>query len=67
MNEFLAMGGYAAFVWTAYAVAAVVLVALLADTLHGLRSRERTLAALESLRGGRRRRRPIGPEATDDA
>ena len=26
MNEFLAMGGYGAYVWTSYALAAIVLV-----------------------------------------
>ena len=47
MAEFLAMGGYAAFVWPAYAVAAV--------GLGGI--------ALASWRGLKRARRDAGPEA----
>ncbi|MEE9140872.1 MAG: heme exporter protein CcmD [Alphaproteobacteria bacterium] len=56
---FLGMGGYAAYVWPALAVAAVVMIALLAQTLRSLRAREATLAALkEEPRGG-------GPAAED--
>ncbi len=54
MAEFFAMGGYAAFVWAAYGVAAAVMVGLLAATLRGLRRRE---ALLRTLEGGRVRRR----------
>jgi heme exporter protein D len=59
MADFLAMGGYAAYVWPAYALAAAVMAALLAATLTGLRRREALLRTLESgrpARGGRRRR-----------
>lgn len=57
--QFLAMGGYAAFVWPAYGVAAVVLVALLIASLRGLKEREATLKALEAIRPARRRKHKV--------
>ncbi len=42
--EFLHMGGYAQFVWPAYAIAFVVLVANLASTLSQARKVRRDLA-----------------------
>ncbi len=49
------MGGYAAYVWPAYALAAIVLLALLVATLRGLRAREALLKTLEEARPRRRR------------
>ncbi|MBM3571069.1 MAG: heme exporter protein CcmD [Alphaproteobacteria bacterium] len=46
MGGFLAMGGYGAFVWPAYGIAAVVLGGL---TLTGLRRLRRSEAALSML------------------
>ena len=46
VQNFLAMGGYAAFVWPAYALAAIVLVGLLIVSLRQLRKAEAELAAL---------------------
>ena len=46
IEQFLAMGGYAAFVWPAFAVTAAVLVGLLVVSLRTLRRREAALAAL---------------------
>lgn len=43
MNEFLAMGGYAAYVWPAYAI---FLVVLLADALAPVLRRRRVLREL---------------------
>lgn len=60
MAEFFAMGGYAAYVWPSYAVAAVVLVGLLVATLKSLRASEATLKALEGSRVPRRRTRKDG-------
>jgi heme exporter protein D len=57
MAEFLAMGGYAAFVWPAYGITALVLIWLLAATLRALRTSEATLRALEGSRAPRRRAR----------
>ncbi len=46
LRNFLAMGGYAGFVWPAYALAAIVLIGLLAISLRQLRKAEVELAAL---------------------
>ncbi len=45
--RFLAMGGYAAFVWPAYAVAAAVLLGMILDTVIAHRRCRRALEALE--------------------
>lgn len=50
---FLAMGGYAAYVWPAFAVAAIIMAGLVANTLRTLRRRERELAEIEGARGRR--------------
>jgi heme exporter protein D len=55
MAEFLAMGGYARYIWSAYGAAAVVLVGLVVATLARWHSSRRSLAALEQLRGRRKR------------
>ena len=62
MSEFFAMGGYAAFIWPAYAVAAILLFGLLGLSLKSMRERE---ALVESLRSHRRRRR-ADPPATSE-
>jgi heme exporter protein D len=49
------MGGYAAYIWPAYGVAAIVLIGLLLVSLRGLRAREAELTRLEAA-GVRRRR-----------
>lgn len=64
MSEFFAMGGYGFYIWTSYAVAAVVMVALVVASLRTLRRNEAQLRALQdAVPGGRRRRR----EARDEA
>ncbi|CAO3408129.1 heme exporter protein CcmD [Azospirillum largimobile] len=65
MNDFLHMGGYAAYVWPAYGIAALVLLGLLVATWKGLRNAEATLKALESARPARRRTRNAGRKAAD--
>ncbi len=50
---FLAMGGYARFVWPAYAVALAVLGWMLIDSVGTYRRRQRELAALERERAPR--------------
>ncbi len=47
MSAFLDMGGYAAFVWPAYGVAAVVLIGLAVFALRSYRVRRALLEALE--------------------
>ena len=55
--EFLAMGGHGAFVWSAFGVAAVVMVALLVVSLRQARVNQ---AALDRLQATRPRRRAAG-------
>ena len=62
ITEFLAMGGYAPYVWGAYGLTAAVAIALVAVSLAQRRSAMRTLAALERLRSNRR-----GPSHGDSA
>jgi heme exporter protein D len=50
---FLAMGGYAVYVWPAFLIAAVVMLGLVLETLRSLRQRESALAELEKGRTGR--------------
>lgn len=52
MSDFFEMGGYGAFIWPAYAAAAVLLAGLLAVSWRTMRRRE---ALVESLRANRRR------------
>lgn len=54
LTQFLAMGGYAAFVWPAFAVAALVLGGL---ALQSWLSRRRLTRRLEALPGRRSRAR----------
>jgi heme exporter protein D len=58
--DFLSMGGYAAYVWSALGLTAVVLIGLLVATLRTLRARERRLALLD---GGKARNARNGDEA----
>jgi len=48
--EYLAMGGYAGYVWPAMAVTAVVMAVLWVASLRSLRAREAALRKLESAR-----------------
>jgi heme exporter protein D len=55
LTQYLAMGGYAAFVWPAYAVALVVLGGLAVQSLRAYRRNLRELETLQRGRPGRRR------------
>jgi heme exporter protein D len=55
MAAFLAMGGYAGYVWPAYGITALVLVGLALTSVVAERRARRQLAALEQ-RAPRRRR-----------
>ena len=57
------MGGYAAYVWPAYALAALVLIGLTVSSLRSLRAGQRELKRLEAEMPSRRQRRQAG---TDD-
>lgn len=54
MAQFFSMGGYAAFVWPAYGVAAIVMLGILVETVRSLRARERELSALDQKSGAAR-------------
>ncbi len=56
ISEFFAMGGYAGFIWSAYGVAALVLIGLLVMSLIELRARQAEVAALEAASPRRRPR-----------
>jgi heme exporter protein D len=56
MNEFFAMGGYAAYVWPTYGVAALILVGLWIASVRELRAREADIAAVEATRPRRENR-----------
>lgn len=62
MNEFLAMGGYAAFIWPTYGVAAVLLVGMLVVSLRSMRQRE---ALVDSLRRSRDRDMAEAPQGVE--
>ena len=57
VESFFAMGGYGAYVWPSYLLAAAVLAGLYLASRCALKRRERSLQALEASRGGRPRRR----------
>ncbi|WP_193183478.1 heme exporter protein CcmD [Nisaea sediminum] len=69
LRDFLEMGGYAAYVWSSYAVVLVVLVGMLIASLTAMRARDRELKTLEERVGGRRQRRNQGrvEEMANDA
>jgi len=54
--SFFEMGGYAAYVWPAFGVGAVVMIGLVLFSIRRLRLREAELKRLETASGGRRGR-----------
>jgi heme exporter protein D len=59
LREFLAMGGYGAYVWAAFGFAVLVLLGLLLQSWQAARRRQ---AELEQLRHMVRPRRPPAPQ-----
>jgi heme exporter protein D len=49
MSEYFSMGGYAAFIWPSYGVAALLLVALFLLSARRLQTAERTLDDQDSV------------------
>jgi heme exporter protein D len=47
MSEFFAMGGYAAYIWPSYGVAAGLLIGLWIASVRSLRAREQELEQAE--------------------
>ena len=54
ITDFLSMGGYAEFVWPAFAVTIAVMAALVIVSRRSLLADRRTLESLESVREPRR-------------
>lgn len=54
MSEFFAMGGYAGFIWSSYAIVAIVLIGLLIISLRELRTRRAEVETLEAASPRRR-------------
>ena len=52
MSEYFAMGGYAAFIWPSYGVAALLLVALFLLSARRLQAAERALGERDAPDGG---------------
>ena len=61
VSGFLAMGGYAGFVWPAFGLADVVMAGLVLVSLRELHAREAEVAALESAPPPARRTEPEEP------
>jgi heme exporter protein D len=66
LTDFLAMGGYAAYVWPAYGFAALVLIVLLAQSWRSARRRAAELEQLRHLARPERARRARLQRAIDD-
>lgn len=60
MTEFFHMGGYAAFVWPAWGLTALVMIGLVVISLADLRAQRRFLADLDGDTGPRPRRKSGG-------
>jgi heme exporter protein D len=52
LTEYLRMGGYANFVWPAYAAAAIGLIGAFVVTWRGLKAREREFETMKRQRRG---------------
>lgn len=64
LSTYFAMGGYGAFVWPAYGLALVLMVAVLVASARAAKAREAELEALQQMRPARRaRRRESLPES----
>ena len=52
VSEYFEMGGHGIYIWFAYMIATLVIVGILAHTLHTMRQRERHLDLLRRERRG---------------
>tara|TARA_B100000459_G_C8576927_1_gene201433 strand:+ start:662 stop:841 length:180 start_codon:yes stop_codon:yes gene_type:complete len=52
VSEYFEMGGHGVYIWPAYMIATVVIVGILAQTLHTMRQRERHLDLIRRKRRG---------------
>lgn len=65
MGDFFHMGGYAAFVWSAYGIAFLVAAALIGQSVRDYRTQARLVETLERAAGGRVRRAARKPGEED--
>lgn len=56
ISDYLAMGGYAGFIWPAYGAAVLILIGLVVTSRRELRARQAEVAALEAASPRRRAR-----------
>ena len=64
ISDFLAIGGYSGFIWSAYGAVAVILIGLLVISLRELRTTSAEVAALEANSPRRRRNNADNKDAT---
>ena len=57
VQDFLAMGGYAAYVWPAYGLTAAVMLGVVAQSVRRLKANQRRIKAFQDSGAGRRGRR----------
>ena len=67
MQEFLSMGGYGAYVWPSYIMSAVLLVALLAASVRGLKSTEAEFDRLKAANGPQKQKQETETLDGDEA
>ncbi len=67
LSTFLAMGGYAAFVWPAYGIAAAVLIFFALDSWRRVRSAAAALRRLEGPGAGDQMRKDRMPAQRNEA
>lgn len=60
IGDYLTMGGYAAYIWPAYGVAAVVLIAFAVDSWRRVRRAEAALRRLDAEQPGRKAGKATG-------
>lgn len=64
ISDFLAMGGYGGFIWTAYGACAVAMLGLLIVSLRELQTTSAEVAALEANSPRRRRNNSDNKDVT---
>lgn len=62
IGEFLRMGGYAAYIWPAFALAAAVMVGFAVHSRRALKADQRTLELLQAARRTEAGRTPRGEQ-----
>ena len=67
MQDFIAMGGYGAYVWPSYALSAVVLAGLLLVSLSGLKSTQSEFDRLKRAADGQKQKQETETSNGDEA